>query len=174
MGVSWTSETFVSYRITTRRHNLKMEVSWTSVTLMSYRIATRRHNLKMKATWTSETLAYYHNTTQYHTLKMEAAWTSEALVSHHNTTRRHKPEDIDVNLHRINIEPRIGTRSSYFCKTPWISEQNFETNCAIIANVPSFLVSIVSAGQAARYSIETSRIWARCLNKFRCACQHEP
>jgi hypothetical protein len=31
---------------------------------------------------------------------VEATWSSETLLSYHKTTRHHKPEDLDLNLHR--------------------------------------------------------------------------
>jgi len=37
---------------------------------------------------------------------MEAVWTSE--TSNHNNARRHNPEDLDLNLHRIeNLKLRL-------------------------------------------------------------------
>jgi hypothetical protein len=78
----------------------RVKAACTSETLVSYHITTRRHNLKMEVARSSETLVSYHNSTCRHNLKMEVARPSETLVSYYSITRRHNPEDLDLNFHR--------------------------------------------------------------------------
>jgi hypothetical protein len=55
---------------------------------------------------------------------MEAEVPSEILVSYHNTTRRQNPEDLDLNLHRIENRIQISRISQYF---PGGVKENHET-----------------------------------------------
>jgi hypothetical protein len=104
MEVVRSSETSVSYHITTSRHNLKMEAVRSSETSVSYDIITRRHNLKMEAVGSSETSVSYHTTTRRHNLKIEAIRPSETLESYHITAWCHNR---DMNLHSCeNLKSR--------------------------------------------------------------------
>jgi hypothetical protein len=83
---AWSSETSVTYSITTWRHNLKMEAAWSSETSVTYSITTWCYNLKTEAAWSSETSVTYSITTWCYNLKMEAAWSSETSVTYSITT----------------------------------------------------------------------------------------
>jgi hypothetical protein len=128
----------ISYHINTRYHNLKMEAAWTSETLISYHITTASRlflwgwsgrsvkltthlhlvprsrmrgaipPLPYTSSWrgaklsTGTTLPFtFTFITSLHgiNLKMEPTRTSETLISYHITTRYHNPEDLDMKHH---------------------------------------------------------------------------
>jgi hypothetical protein len=54
----------------------------------------------MEAARSFETLVSYSTTWRHKAVKMETARYSETSVSYHITTRCHKPEDLDMDIHR--------------------------------------------------------------------------
>jgi len=70
MEAARSSETLVSYHITTLFHNLKMEAAWSSETLVSYHVIIRCYNLKMEAVRSSETSVSCNIIIWLHNLKM--------------------------------------------------------------------------------------------------------
>jgi hypothetical protein len=101
MGAAKSSETLVSYRITTRCHNPEDGKK------VLRNIGTLLHHYTMSQPWRWRQQSppkHLYPTSSLHdvtTLKMEAAKSSETLVPYLITTRCHNPEDHDVELHRL-------------------------------------------------------------------------
>jgi hypothetical protein len=82
-----------------------MDAARSSETLVSYHITTRRHNPE-------DLDSSFFKSINFLMGEEEATWTTETLVSYHITILRHNPEDLGSSRHHIivvamNAEPRM-------------------------------------------------------------------